>query len=43
MELIYRDNSGKIYRQPFMEVAQVGTLIDPDNGDDLELIGWELT
>lgn len=40
MELVYRDADGNEHRQPWREVSEVGTLIDPETGDDMELGGW---
>ncbi|WP_314191961.1 hypothetical protein [uncultured Arthrobacter sp.] len=36
--LIYRDAAGKTYEQPLADIESAGTLIDPDSGNDLELI-----
>lgn len=41
--LIYTDDSGERHEQPLSDVPEVGTLIDPENGDDLELVGWRFT
>lgn len=38
--LVYRGKNGTEYEQPLADIQEVGTLIDPDDGDDLELIGW---
>lgn len=40
MELVYRNEAGSEHTQPWGELTDVGTLIDPDTGDDMELIGW---
>jgi len=39
--LIYRnkDNS-ETFEQPLTDITTSGTLIDPETGDDLELVGW---
>lgn len=38
--LIYADANDAHHEQPLPDITAAGTLIDPDNGDDLELIGW---
>lgn len=40
MWLIYRDSGGKLKSQPWGDLEEVGPLIDPDTGDDLDLVGW---
>lgn len=40
MFLVYKDSDGEFHYQPWQDVAEVGTLIDPETGDDMELIGW---
>lgn len=40
MWLIYVSNDGQNHYQHWNEVTEVGGLIDPDTGDDWELIGW---
>lgn len=37
-ELIYRDTTGVKHYQPVADLTEVGTLIDPETGDDMELI-----
>lgn len=37
-DLVYRASDGELLRQPVSDVATVGTLIDPETGDDLEVI-----
>ena len=41
MELVYRDEYGTLYEQSWTDLQESGTLIDPETGDDLELIGWK--
>lgn len=43
MFLVYRDSEGSLYSQNWEDLASVGTLIDPDSDEDLELIGWSKT
>lgn len=38
--LVYADENGGQHYQPVADVVSVGTLIDPDSGDDMELVGW---
>lgn len=40
MFLVYRDEHGKNHEQPWGDVCSSGTLIDPDSGDDMEIVGW---
>ncbi|KMV19645.1 hypothetical protein ACT17_06295 [Mycolicibacterium conceptionense] len=40
MWLVYQSDNGKYYAQPWGDVATAGGLIDPDTGDDMEVIGW---
>lgn len=35
--LIYTDEQGETHHQPLPDITEVGTLIDPETGDDLEL------
>ena len=39
-QLVYIDSSGNRHYQPVSDATVVGTLIDPETGDGLELIGW---
>lgn len=36
--LIYRDEKARAHTQPLSDITTAGTLIDPDTGDDLELV-----
>ena len=40
MRLVYQGENGEIYTQPWQDLTEAGTLIDPETGDDLEIIGW---
>lgn len=40
MFLVYRDHDNKVHWQHWSDLVQSGTLVDPDTGDDLEVIGW---
>ena len=39
-QLVYVDENGDRHYQPVGDVTQVGTLIDSETGDDMELVGW---
>ena len=34
------ENEDEYFSQPLEDIESVGTLIDPESGDDLEMIGW---
>lgn len=36
--LIYHDEKARTHTQPLSDITTAGTLIDPDTGDDLELV-----
>lgn len=40
MWLYYKDSKGVEHRQHWKDLVEVGTLIDPETGDDMEIIGW---
>ena len=40
--LVYRSEVGEEYDQSLSDITSVGTLIDPDTGDDLELVSARL-
>ena len=37
--LVYRDSEGNEHMQPVTDLVDVGTLIDPETGDDMEVYG----
>ena len=43
MWLVYIDLNGDNHFQPWEDVTTAGTLIDPDSGDDMEMVGWTTT
>ena len=43
LTLVYADDEGWLYRQPAGDITEVGTLIHPDTGDDLTLVGYEVS
>ena len=38
--LAYKDANGDTHYQPTSDITHVGTLIDPETGDDMEMVGW---
>lgn len=42
MHIVYTDEQKRLYEQPLSDLSDVGTLIDPDTGDDMEIIGYKL-
>lgn len=41
MWLVYEEDSeGFQPHQPYADVVDVGTLVDPNTGDDLRIVGW---
>lgn len=42
MHIVYTDDKGCLYDQPLSDLPDVGTLIDPDTGDDMEIVGYKL-
>jgi hypothetical protein len=40
MWLIYVDTNGDQHCQHWRDLVDVGTLIDPETGDDMDIIGW---
>ena len=40
MHLIYQNPQGQEFSQHWQDLTEMGTLVDPETGDDLELIGW---
>lgn len=40
--LVYQDEEGNLYEQPAGNLTEVGGLIDPETGEDLELIGYKV-
>lgn len=41
--LVYRDKHGALHEQPADDLVNVGTLVDPDDGEDMLLAGWRTT
>lgn len=42
MIIVYTDENGHLYDQLLSDLPDVGTLIDPDTGDDMEIVGYKL-
>lgn len=42
MHIVYTDEQKRLYEQPLSDLSDVGTLIDPDTGDDMEIVGYKL-
>lgn len=42
MYIVYTDEQKRLYDQPLSDLPDVGTLIDPDTGDDMEIVGYKL-
>lgn len=40
--LVYRGEDGTLHTQAAEDLVESGTLIDPDTGDDMDLIGWRV-
>ena len=40
MHLVYEDEEGNKHYQPWQDVVESGTLIDPEGDDDMQIIGW---
>ncbi|MDR0592606.1 MAG: hypothetical protein LBG60_04975 [Bifidobacteriaceae bacterium] len=36
--LVYRSPAGEIFHQPVSDITECGTLIDPETGDDMDLV-----
>ena len=43
MYLVYVDEEGIAHYQPWQDLMESGTLIDPETGDDMTLEGWSTT
>lgn len=41
--VVYEDAEGNYHRQPVSDISDVGTLIDPDTGDDMEMSWVEVS
>jgi hypothetical protein len=42
MYLVYQDEENNRHYQHWADLQESGTLIDPETGDDMELVGWTI-
>lgn len=42
MLIVYTDEQKRLYDQPLSDLPDSGTLIDPDTGDDMPIVGYRL-
>ena len=42
MHIVYTDEQKRLYDQPLSDLPDVGTLIDPDSGDDMAIVGYKI-
>lgn len=42
MLIVYTNDQKCLYEQPLSDLPDVGTLIDPDTGDDMPIVGYRL-
>lgn len=42
MFIVYTDEQKRLYEQPLNDLPDSGTLIDPDTGDDMPIVGYTL-
>ncbi|MCK0441266.1 hypothetical protein MUG78_17850 [Gordonia alkaliphila] len=42
MWLVYVDSEGGHHYQPWTEVVQSGSLVDPTTDQDMEIVGWAI-
>lgn len=42
LQIIYTDDKGCLYTQPLSDLPDSGTLVDPDTGDDMEIVGYTI-
>lgn len=42
MHIVYTDEQKRLYEQPLSDLPDSGTLIDPDTGDDMPIVGYKL-
>lgn len=41
--LVYENENGERFFQSIFDLNEAGTLIDPETGDDMYVIGWSET
>lgn len=42
LQIIYTDGKGCLYTQPLSDLPDSGTLVDPDTGDDMPIVGYTI-
>lgn len=42
LQIIYTDDKGCLYIQPLSDLSDVGTLVDPNEGTDLTIVGYTI-
>lgn len=42
LQIIYTDDKGCLYIQPLSDLPDSGTLVDPDTGDDMPIVGYTI-
>lgn len=40
--LIYQDEDGGLHEQFAVDLVESGTLINPETGEDMDLVGWRI-
>lgn len=42
LQIIYTDDKGCLYTQPLSDLPDSGTLVDPDTGNDMPIVGYTI-
>lgn len=42
LQIIYTDDKGCLFTQPLSDLPDSGTLVDPDTGDDMPIVGYTI-
>lgn len=40
MWIVYESETGELFYQPYTDLVEAGTLIEPETGDDMPILGW---
>ena len=43
LNLVYENDLGETFLQPVADLTEVGTLVDPDSGEDMQIVGYMFT
>lgn len=43
VQVVYTDDAGNLHYQPLADIMEVGTLIDPETGDDMDMSWVEVS